>query len=64
MVIRTNQKNIFMEYHWLLANAMFDITCFPAFVGASNCVTLIRKVCNYSDVAGQSQPNKDGPDKI
>ena len=31
-VIRANQKTDFLVFCWLCAHAMFDVTCFPAFV--------------------------------
>jgi len=35
-LIWANQKSDFSVYHWLRANAMFELTGFPAFVRASD----------------------------
>jgi len=34
-IIWTNQKTDCFVYRWVRAHTMFDLTCFPAFVGAS-----------------------------
>ena len=38
------EENLF-EYGWLCLTAMFDVTCFPAFVGASNVISEGLSMC-------------------
>jgi len=41
-VIWGNQKTEYSVYRWLRALAMFDVTRFPTFVGASGIITICR----------------------
>jgi len=46
---RTNQKSVYSPVDCLLiAHAMFDVTCFPAFVGASDVISSIMSICQLS----------------
>jgi len=45
-VIWANQNTGLVEYRWLHAHAMFDVTCFPLFVGAMNIISsVLRYIC-------------------
>ena len=43
-VVWANQKTEYFVYRWQHAHATFDLTCFPAFVGASD---VIQALCPY-----------------
>jgi len=43
-VIWANQKTESFVYRWLRTQAMFDVTCFPAFVGASDVILSILSI--------------------
>jgi len=40
-VIKANQKTESCFCHWLHAHAVVDVTCFPAFVGASDVISSV-----------------------
>jgi len=40
-VMKANQKTESCFCHWLRAPAMVDVTCFPAFVGASDVISSV-----------------------
>jgi len=40
--IWAEQKTESSVYHWLRALAMFDVTCYPAFVGALDIISCVQ----------------------
>ena len=53
-VIWDNQKAEFSVYRWLHAHAMFDCTCFPAFVGVSDVISSVLLISPFLVVTGKS----------
>ena len=53
-IIWDNQKAEFSVYSWLHAHAMFDVTCFPTFVGVSNIISSVLLTCPFLVVTGKS----------
>ena len=43
-VIWTNQKTESSVYRWKRAHALFDVTFFPAFVGASEVISSVPSI--------------------
>jgi len=43
-VIWANQKTEFYVYRWLGALAIFDVVCFPAFLGALDVISIVTSV--------------------
>ena len=43
-IIWANQKTESFVYHWLCGHAMFDVTCFPAFVVATDVILSIMSI--------------------
>ena len=46
-IIWANQKTESFLFPWPCAHAMFDVTCFPAHVGASSVLSIWQQGCNY-----------------
>jgi len=46
-VIWANQKSESFVYPWLHKLAMFDVICFPAFVGASGVISSVLSIPFY-----------------
>jgi len=53
-IIWDNQKAEFSVYRWLHAHAMFDVTCFPTFVGVSDVISSILLIRPFLVVTGKS----------
>jgi len=43
-VVWANQKTESFVFRWLPTLAMFDVTCFPAFVGASDIISSLMSI--------------------
>jgi len=44
--IWSNKKTQYVVLRWLDAHAIFDITCFPAFVGALDVILSVLPIAN------------------
>jgi len=44
-LIWANPKTQSFVYRWLHAHAMFDVMCFPAFVGALDVMSCVLLIC-------------------
>ena len=46
-VIWSNQKTESFVYRWLSAHAVIDVTCVPAFVGASDVISGVMSISSF-----------------
>ena len=56
-IILTNQKTESFVFPWLRSHSTFDVTCFPAFVGASDIISSILSLRLFEGFTSHQQGN-------